>query len=222
MNPTYGEVSTTANLTNKLFCAFSLLEDFSGPYGYDALYGEVAVPTSFLKKEGVNKSLYTKIEYAGSCKPLFIRLKIEQPGGGTEYVFNELNRNNWFGLQDGIREEERTLHISELRSINENGNFHLLFKGSYLAVFSADETDFIITPSLRQNEAFLLKAFAGNIYQYPTTGVGLIEFLHGNFENSGLAAKLQSEFENDRMQINNAYMNSATGELYLEVEEKNG
>ena len=74
-------------------------------------------------------------------------------------------------------------------------------------------------PALRQNEMFLLKAASGNLYQYPTTGVGLIDFLHGNFENSGLAAKLQSEFENDRMTINEAYMNSQTGELLLDVTE---
>ena len=39
-------------------------------------------------------------------------------------------------------------------------------------------------------------------------------------KNNGLAAKLQSEFQNDRMIIRNAYMDSATGELLLETEEK--
>ena len=66
----------------------------------------------------------------------------------------------------------------------------------------------------------MLKAAAGNLYQHPNTGVGLIDFLHSNLENNGLAAKLQSEFQNDRMIIRNAYMDSATGELLLETEEK--
>lgn len=87
-------------------------------------------------------------------------------------------------------------------------------------MYSGNETDFVIKASLRQNEIFLLKAFAGNLYQFPTTGVGLIEYLHGNFENAGLAAKLQHEFDNDNMVIINAYMNSANGELHLEVREK--
>jgi hypothetical protein len=52
--------------------------------------------------------------------------------------------------------------------------------------------------------------------------VGLVEFLHGNFENNGLAQKLQKEFENNNMIITSAYMDSATGELYLDVKEKNG
>ena len=50
--------------------------------------------------------------------------------------------------------------------------------------------------------------------------MGLIDFLHGNFETTGLAARLQREFENDRMIINNAYMDSETGELLLDVTEK--
>ena len=65
---------------------------------------------------------------------------------------------------------------------------------------------------------FLLKAFPGNLYQHPTTGVGLIDFLHGNFENNNLAARLQAEFKGDNMVIINAYMDSATGELLLETE----
>ncbi len=89
-------------------------------------------------------------------------------------------------------------------------------------MYSGEDTDFVFQPALRQNEVFLLKASAGNLYQHPTTGVGLIDFLHGNFENTGLAAKLQSEFENDKMIINNAYMDSATGEMLLDVIEKNG
>ena len=55
-----------------------------------------------------------------------------------------------------------------------------------------------------QNGTFLLKAVAGNLYQHPTTGVGLIDFLHSNMENNGLAAKLQAEFGADKVVIKNA------------------
>ena len=90
-------------------------------------------------------------------------------------------------------------------------------------MFSGNESDVQIKAAMRQNEVFLLKASAGNLYQYPNSGVGLIDFLHGNFENNGLASKLQSEFEGDKMIINNAYMDSVTGELYLDaIEKENG
>ena len=74
----------------------------------------------------------------------------------------------------------------------------------------------------KRNKAFLLKAFAGNLYQHPTSGIGLIDYLHGNFENTGLAQKLQEEFDNDKVTVVNAYMDSVSGELSLELKEQNG
>ena len=50
--------------------------------------------------------------------------------------------------------------------------------------------------------------------------MGLIDYLHSNLENNGLAAKLQAEFSADRVIIKNAYMDSSTGELLLETVEK--
>ena len=87
-------------------------------------------------------------------------------------------------------------------------------------MFAGAETDLEIGAAKYQNEVFLLKALPGSLYQYPTTGVGLIDFLHGNFENNGLAAKLQAEFESDNVIIVNAYMDSTSGELLLETKEK--
>ena len=84
------------------------------------------------------------------------------------------------------------------------------------------DSDLMITPSLSQDKIFLLKANASNLYQFPKTGVGLINFLHGNFENTGLATKLQQEFEADGLTITNAKIDSSTGDLYIEVRESNG
>ena len=39
-------------------------------------------------------------------------------------------------------------------------------------------------------------------------------------ENNGFAAKLQAEFTSDKIIIRNAYIDSVTGELFLETEEK--
>lgn len=49
---------------------------------------------------------------------------------------------------------------------------------------------------------------------------GGIDFLHSGLENNGIAAKLQSEFLSDKMIIQNAYMDSETGELLLETIER--
>lgn len=112
------------------------------------------------------------------------------------------------------------IRLSEYAEVNADSLFRLVRRGGTLELYSGTDTDVRIGAALRQNEVFLLKASPGSLYQHPTTGVGLIDFLHGNFETTGLAARLQREFENDRMIINNAYMDSETGELLLDVTEK--
>ena len=58
------------------------------------------------------------------------------------------------------------------------------------------------------------------LFPYTTLFRSLVDYLHSSLENNGLAAKLQSEFLSDKVVIKNAYMDSATGELLLETEEK--
>jgi hypothetical protein len=118
---------------------------------------------------------------------------------------------------DGTRQ---AVTLPSLYALNEDGLYNLLIREDCLVVYSGEETDFGIGASKMQNGTFLLKAVAGNLYQHPTTGVGLIDFLHSNMENNGLAAKLQAEFGADKVVIKNAYIDSATGELLLETEEK--
>jgi len=222
MDAIYGEVNLANNLTSKAIYEFRLLEDFDGPYGSSYLYGEITVPADFETKYNDGEGFCTYIDYIGQNKALFIRLKVEHLGGAVEYIRCSQPRSHWFSPVERTGNEITPLLASELYRINENGNFRLRIEEDHLLIYSGDDTDFLIKPSQGQNEVLLLKAFAGNLYQHPTTGVGLVEFLHGNFENSGLAAKLQSEFENDKMVVKNAYMDSGTGELYLDVEEKNG
>lgn len=69
--------------------------------------------------------------------------------------------------------------------MNDEGIYNLLLEEDCLVIYSGEETDFGIGASKVQNETFLLKAAAGNLYQHPTTGVGLIDFLHSNMENNG-------------------------------------
>ena len=110
--------------------------------------------------------------------------------------------------------------LAAFPTLNADGIYRLQPREGFLAVYSGEDTDFRIGTAKSQNETFLLKASAGNLYQHPTTGVGLIDYLHSNLENNGLAAKLQAEFSADRVIIKNAYMDSSTGELLLETVEK--
>lgn len=207
MDAALGEVSLRGNLAGKSVYPFELVSE-------DELYcyGEVTVGEGFK-----SDMAHCYISYTAKYKTLKVRFKYELLGGMVEFVKNPTTNQVWFEV---FREPKQPIRISEYRTLNEDHFFALVFSESYITIYSGDDTDMEIKPSLSQNETFLLKALASNIYQHPTTGVGLITFLHGNFENTGLAAKLKKEFESDSMVINNAYMDSATGELLLEVTEK--
>ena len=217
----YGAPNLTDNLTNKVICNIHLLEGITGLDNEHICYGEIILPYSINQLQS-NRTIYAFMDYTPIAKQLCIRIRIDNGLSEPEYYYNPINNRQWFPVIEDIGDCNRKILLSQFREINPNGYFSLYIKDGNIAIYSGEETDFTIKAALKQNEIFLLKAFAGNLYQFPTTGVGLIDFLHGNFENTGLANKLQQEFENDRMIINNAYMDSHSGELYLEVFEKDG
>jgi hypothetical protein len=219
----YGEVNTTDNLTNKVIYGFALLGRIEGADNDLYAYGEITVPQGFEGRYSDSAGIHVSIPYTPSYKQLLVRFRVESGSGDTEYIVNPADNRMWFTVyRENGEGEVSQIRLAEFVALNGSGNFNLLLRRGYLAMYSGEETDFVFQPALKQNEVFLLKAFAGNLYQHPTTGVGLVDYLHANFENTRLAAKLQSEFENDKMVINNAYMDSATGELLLDVTEKNG
>ena len=69
-----------------------------------------------------------------------------------------------------------------------------------------------------QNRNLLLQCIPSNNYRYPTSGVGLIKYLHANLSHSGLAEKLQTEFKDDKVEIINAAFNSYSGDLELDLD----
>lgn len=218
----HGEIETTDNLTGQIIYTFTYLSEIPGRNNERYAHGEITVPPGFEKSYSPTSGIHVTIPYIPTYKELSVRFRIDLPNGATQYLLNPIDNSQWFNVYTVHDDVRQTIRLSEFGMLNENGNFNFIFGDGALLLYSGDATDFYIKASLAQNEVFLLKAMAGNLYQHPTTGVGLIEFLHGNFENAGLAAKLQSEFENDKMTIVNAYMDSTNGELLLEVKEKNG
>lgn len=221
MDARYGEVYFTDNLAGKSIYEFRMLDDTEGPDVDTCCYGEITVPWGFKESYRDEKGIHVHIPYRAVYKKLVIRLYRESGSDNREYVINRSTNGIWFPVlledsQGGLME----VRLSQMMEYNGEGNYNLLLRTGYLALYSGAETDFKIGACKSQNEMFLLKAAAGNLYQYPSTGVGLIDYLHSNLENNGLAVKLQEEFTADNMVIRNAYMDSATGELLLEVEEK--
>lgn len=224
VDPVYGELYTTDNLANKTIYRFRLLDDVTSADNDRYRYAEIIVPSGFGARYKDSGGIRVYIPYTPEFKNLQVCFLMDNTNGEAEYLLNKTDNRIWFPVfRENGQGEKVEIHLSELRLVNENCYFNLIIRDGYLALFSGNESDMQIKAAMRQNEVFLLKASAGNLYQYPSSGVGLIDFLHGNFENTGLAAKLQSEFENDKMIINDAYLDSATGELYLDtIEKENG
>ncbi|MEG0455122.1 MAG: hypothetical protein RR559_07250 [Bacteroides sp.] len=214
----YGELETTDIIVGKNSYDFMLLESLPGSDNDNFRYGEITIPKGHEKKVVNGFQAHISIPYTPYYKELKVRFRVASESDTPEYMINKTDNGIWFRA---CLPEGRQIRMSELRKLNER-NYNLILMDGVLWIYSGKQTDLLIKASLGQNQTFLLKASAGNLYQHPLTGVGLIDYLHGNFENTGLAAKLQSEFEADKMVINNAYMDSATGELLLDVEEYNG
>lgn len=222
MDAPLGEMNTTDNLAGKYFCTFNLLGRQMDADNDHALYAEVQLTPSLASRIREEVPIHVRIPYVADSRKLMVCLRTDGGAGASEYLFNPESNLKWYAVVWDKHGEYVPVLMSEIRRCNADGNFALILRGGVLALYSGSETDVMLRPALKQNETFLLKAAAGNLYQHPTTGVGLIDFLHGNYENSNLAAKLQSEFEGDGMVIHNAYMNSETGELLLDVTERNG
>ena len=217
VDSTYGELVTADNPAGRVIYDFVLLEEVAGMDNEHYAYGEISLAQEAERRYDEGSSVHVRIPYTAVYLPLRVRFHIATPGGGEHYMVNPANNTPWFDVQ---RTGGVVIRLSEYAEVNADSLFRLVRRGGTLELDSGTDTDVRIGAALRQNEVFLLKASPGSLYQHPTTGVGLIDFLHGNFETTGLAARLQREFENDRMIINNAYMDSETGELLLDVTEK--
>ena len=217
MDATLGELATSAGLAGKVFYDFRLTDETAG----EQLCGEITVPADFTVRYTDGQSLRIRIPYTPLYRELKVRLLLDGGDGHIQYLTNPVDNTIWFPVcREDPGGQPAAIRLSEFGTVDGDGNFNLVRRPGYLVLFSAKETDVEMRPAKYQNEVFLLKASPGNLYQHPTTGVGLVEFLHGNFENNSLAARLQSEFKADNMIIKNAYMDSLTGELLLETEEK--
>lgn len=215
----FGELETADNIIGKSYYDFVLLGRVDGLDNDNYCYGEIMIPRGFEKRVKDGLPVHIHLSYKPLNKELQVRLRVDVENSQIEYIINKTTNGPWYRV---VRPNNNSIRVAEYRTLGSEEVYCLMLKEGVFQIYSGQETDLLIKASLPQNQNFLLKATAGTLYQHPLTGVGLIDFLHGNFENSGLAAKLQKEFESDNMIVVNAYMNSETGELLLEVKEKNG
>lgn len=216
MNAHLGELIFTDHLSSKVIYPFSFIGEIEGQDNERYCYGEIMVPPNFEERYANELEIHVFIPYIPVYKILCVRFRFDINNGQTQYLINRRNNRIYFSV---ISDADRFVPLSTYLQFNPDGYYKLVFRDGNLIVYSGAESDVLVKPSLKQTETFLLKSFASNMYQHPETGVGLIDFLHGNFAVSGLPEKLLSEFKADKMNVNNANMDSDSGEMYLDITE---
>ena len=82
-----------------------------------------------------------------------------------------------------------------------------------------EERDLAMIESMEQNKRFLLECTPGNLYQYPTTGVGIFRYLNSNLRSSGLAERIKQQFNADKMIVQEAVINQEENSISIVAEE---
>lgn len=166
MDAEYGEVETSGQIAGKTFYDFHLFDSVEGAGNAACRYGEIAVPVDFLASYSDARGIHIHIPYVADIRLLKVRIAMKSGSGGVEYVRGAVDGRHWFPVmrenENGTRE---TVTPASLYALNDEGIYNLLLEEDCLVIYSGEETDFGIGASKVQNETFLLKAAAGNLYQ---------------------------------------------------------
>ena len=85
-------------------------------------------------------------------------------------------------------------------------------------LWSANNSDVANVAANIQNRNLMLQCVPSNNYRYPTSGVGLVRFLHANLSQTTLANVLQDEFKADKVTVKSAAFDSYTGDIELDLD----
>ena len=151
-------------------------------------------------------------------KPIKIRIIRDFGGGNVRVVINPTNNSEWFEVYTKLfGAQDKVLYASQLIMVNQD-NYLLQLNEGNAYLWSGIMSDMVNINANIQNRNLLLQCIPSNNYRYPTSGVGLIKYLHANLSHSGLAEKLQTEFKDDKVEIINAAFNSYSGDLELDLD----
>lgn len=162
----------------------------------------------------------TVIPYTPIYKPMRIRIIREYGTGRHWTVSNPVDGSEWWKVMTELYGSYRRLiYASQLPLIGID-NYLICLEDSYgtAGIFSGVESDFSNIVANIQNRNLLLKCVPSNNYHYPTSGVGLVRYLHSNLNSAELANVIDREFKADLVTVNSAAFDSDTGEMELDLD----
>ena len=135
-------------------------------------------------------------------------------------VINPVHGSEWFEVHTKLWNQQNTqLCASQLIVISQDTYIlQLNNTNGVVYLWSANSTDVVNVAANIQNRNLLLQCIPSNCYRFPTSGVGLVRFLHANLSQTTLANILQDEFKADKVTVKGAAFDSYTGDIELDLD----
>lgn len=182
------------------------------------LKGQLTLPGNYNINTLYTTGVKLSIPYTPIFKPIQIRVIRDYGDGTTRTVINPVNRSEWFDVKAKLYgKEEMSICASQLLMVSMD-DYIIQIDHDIAYVWSNIDSDLCNINANFQNRNLLLQCVPTNCYRYPTSGVGLVRFLHSNLSQAKLADTLETEFKADKVTVNNAAFNSFTGHLEMDLD----
>lgn len=184
------------------------------------LSGQITLPTNFDVSKLAGEGVKVEIPYTPIYKKMKVRIARRYGDEHERAVMNPVDGSEWFEVKTRLfGKQETTLYAPQLLMVSmESYTVQLDMSNGVAYIWSGVQSDVVNINANIQNRNLLLLCVPSNNYRYPTSGVGLIRYLHSNLSRTGAADRLQTEFEADKVAVNGAAFDSYTGDLELDLD----
>jgi hypothetical protein len=186
------------------------------------LYGEITI-SDMTAEELLEDGVCVQIPYTPTNKPIKVRFK-RKVASGYSYVTTIVSDNSqeqhteeWFTVYKGESQQEAHACQLPIISLDFKYYFRISETAAIANVYAGVVSDFNCVYADYQNADMLLLCVPTNNYRYPTSGVGLVNWINANSQLKGLSERLKSEFTDDGVVLNDATYNTETYELKLSL-----
>ena len=146
---------------------------------------QISLPSNFDVNQLYTIGVNIEIPYTPIYKPIKIRIIRDFGGGNVRVVINPTNNSEWFEVYTKLfGAQDKVLYASQLIMVNQD-NYLLQLNEGNAYLWSGIMSDMVNINANIQNRNLLLQCIPSNNYRYPTSGVGLIKYLHANLSHSG-------------------------------------
>lgn len=179
------------------------------------VYGECTFRYGMTKEHLIN-GIGINIQLKNLYKKVKLLFQVIDNSNNTYYLLNPSTKKNLFDIID---KNDKPIYASQLPAISDSFSYRVTMKDNAIYISDMYNYDLNIVESMKQNKMFLLKCNTTNLYAYPTTGVGLLQYLNGNIGSSDLGEKIKDEFNRDGIYVEDASINTDTGEVSIKSKE---